>query len=1173
MEGRNKMLKEEMEMRIAICDDEKIALEQTCNIVKDVFDEMHLKYFIDVYMDANELLQNKDQYDIVFLDIELKDSDKNGVWVAKMIKRYYPESIIIFTTNYEEYIDEVIEKYAFRYWSKPIDRYRLKKSIAPILEKMQTIKVEIQYPSNYDFTIDNEQNDLNTIRREALDGKSGYIDFNSVDKTLYVTAQCTGENTERNFVVGSLVTFTNGLADIYGANKVYYTRYYRDITINDWFHDYIFKATNLGIVSGTDENKFEPNNTITLAQLFRMMFESAKVDGILTADDNPTTYWAYPYMKKASELGFKTIDDQDIDVSINKLDKLITIGETKVSRGEAAKYICQLFFDQRKEVNVPTLLYDKVENIENERKNAYKNFIDVSGNKNENYIYKLYMNNILNGQDKNTMAPDADIRRSEICTILIKCLFDMDENIPVIIANIEENTEAVPVDVYMTTDERIIKNISFNNNNKAAFNIHIEDDEEYEVAIDGGTEATIQGEMDCIEGTGTFTPETTQKGNFVYTIRGPGVFQLNLVRTGIDIINLKITNISTQSQVIPLNQVITQDMINRNKLSFTAEKNGCYIINVTPGTTFNLTDQAGRKVEEYYTELYRGFNSNVPQFITQKMRGVNRELNYIDSNGNKTSLTEECACYKYYLEKGTTITIDNISNNEYKLQVDEPQDGDIVFHQHENEGEYFIYSDAPEAITDNTLADYAPYAFIREEHLGKGKYTFMSWHLNYSSEDVTMDVQLYSENAKIKVNAIGINAPQIDRWDSDWTSPQAILNMEYFKCEKIFKVKTNEYDNRLYGRIDEGYYTLNSAEGNSVWLQDIYNKKIYNNGYNKNILEYPRLPKYNDDQMPFYIIFEFEVLEGEVVLNQMAYNNRENIMSIGENNAPYIGEGAFKGISNTPNEVISDFSYEIKGDEKYIPVRTFNLNNPLGYKSVFWESNVNPQQDATPNVNIPGIEDGNGNLYKYRVRDIATETELLKFRYVDNSKKDRYDYDTDDNVWYFDEFHDRNYSADSSIVGDVPNRLIATEAALNRYDGENERNKLPIANYSVIETYNIKLKNSTESTKTIEFILDSESCEFLYLENLHKKPVMLSKGSHTRAQVMYYIVLEPNQEIEYKMKTGLFTANDGSMRNCFKIYEGEKDYGEIVGQDGEKHPVHIVNNLHDYDDDWNYPRQ
>lgn len=136
-------MREEIQMRIAICDDEKIALDQTHNIVKRVFDDMHLKYFIDVYTDPEELLQNKNQYDVVFLDIELKNADKNGVWAAKVIKRYSPDSVIIFTTNHEEYIDEVIEKYAFRYWSKPIDAYRLKKSIIPILERMQTIKVEI----------------------------------------------------------------------------------------------------------------------------------------------------------------------------------------------------------------------------------------------------------------------------------------------------------------------------------------------------------------------------------------------------------------------------------------------------------------------------------------------------------------------------------------------------------------------------------------------------------------------------------------------------------------------------------------------------------------------------------------------------------------------------------------------------------------------------------------------------------------------------------------------------------------------------------------------------------------------------------------------------------------------------------------------------------------------
>ncbi len=87
--------------------------------------------------------------------------------------------------------------------------------------------------------------------------------------------------------------------------------------------------------------------------------------------------------------------------------------------------------------------------------------------------------------------------------------------------------------------------------------------------------------------------------------------------------------------------------------------------------------------------------------------------------------------------------------------------------------------------------------------------------------------------------------------------------------KKFFKVKTNEYDNRLYGRIDEGYYTLNSAEGNSVWLQDIYNKKKYIiMDIIKNILEYPRLPKYNDDQMPFYIIFELKFWRAKLFLTK-----------------------------------------------------------------------------------------------------------------------------------------------------------------------------------------------------------------------------------------------------------------------------------------------------------------
>lgn len=145
--------------------------------------------------------------------------------------------------------------------------------------------------------------------------------------------------------------------------RLYYTRYYSDIDVSHWAHDYVFQATNLEIVSGTDENKFEPDKKVTLAQLFRMIFETAKISGI-DIEGNTTDYWAYPYMLKAEELGLIEIE--------NNLDEIKNIGDATVNRGQAAKYICQIFYDNRDKVNVPTLLYDNVDNIENYRSTMFK---------------------------------------------------------------------------------------------------------------------------------------------------------------------------------------------------------------------------------------------------------------------------------------------------------------------------------------------------------------------------------------------------------------------------------------------------------------------------------------------------------------------------------------------------------------------------------------------------------------------------------------------------------------------------------------------------------------------------------------------------------------------------------------------------------------------------------
>ena len=408
--------------------------------------ENELRYFVHAEnTEFGELPQDfKNVWDGIFAD--LADNDKiiaqSNITsiISKNMKRRFPV-VIKYGTTWEivyEYDSDIEENSTTLSYNEDknisysdIDavfntyEYLMStvNSASNLYEKVSrtssAIIIEIQYPSDYNFEINDSNNENNTIRREALDGKTGYIDFNSTDKTLYVTAQCTGENTERNFVVGSLATFTDGIADVYGTNKVYYTRYYSDIDVSHWAHDYVFQATNLEIVSGTDENKFEPDKKVTLAQLFRMIFETAKISGI-DIEGNTTDYWAYPYMLKAEELGLIEIE--------NNLDEIKNIGDATVNRGQAAKYICQIFYDNRDKVNVPTLLYDNVDNIENYRSTMFKGLgIDNTTDAGK-AVYKLYMSGVMNGYDSSNMGINDNLTRAQICTMLIKCLFDMDEN-------------------------------------------------------------------------------------------------------------------------------------------------------------------------------------------------------------------------------------------------------------------------------------------------------------------------------------------------------------------------------------------------------------------------------------------------------------------------------------------------------------------------------------------------------------------------------------------------------------------------------------------------------------------------------------------------------------------------------------------------------------------------
>ena len=113
-------------IKIAVCDDEKNVRAYISSLVK----KQNTECEITEYSSADEYLAENCEHDIIFLDIEMKnstsdngDTDKNGMWLAKEIRSRDKEKqpIIIFVTGYEEYVYDAFDVDALQYLIKPID--------------------------------------------------------------------------------------------------------------------------------------------------------------------------------------------------------------------------------------------------------------------------------------------------------------------------------------------------------------------------------------------------------------------------------------------------------------------------------------------------------------------------------------------------------------------------------------------------------------------------------------------------------------------------------------------------------------------------------------------------------------------------------------------------------------------------------------------------------------------------------------------------------------------------------------------------------------------------------------------------------------------------------------------------------------------------------------------
>ncbi len=109
-------------LKIAICDDEKVFVEETKEKIESYLEFAHsdLTYQINRFCSGEDLIASMEEntFDIIFLDIMMDGI--NGIETAKKIAPISPETMIVFISSSKEYALDAYEVNAFYYLTKPL---------------------------------------------------------------------------------------------------------------------------------------------------------------------------------------------------------------------------------------------------------------------------------------------------------------------------------------------------------------------------------------------------------------------------------------------------------------------------------------------------------------------------------------------------------------------------------------------------------------------------------------------------------------------------------------------------------------------------------------------------------------------------------------------------------------------------------------------------------------------------------------------------------------------------------------------------------------------------------------------------------------------------------------------------------------------------------------------
>lgn len=138
-----------MLLKIAICDDQKIHRL----IIRDKLDDFAISNNVDYELDelcsSRELLNIKNDYDILFLDVQLENG-VNSIEIGKQLVKDGLDTMIILITSFEQYAAEGYHLHAHRYLLKPIVQEKFNEAILSCIEEFKRKNSKITVKCGYE---------------------------------------------------------------------------------------------------------------------------------------------------------------------------------------------------------------------------------------------------------------------------------------------------------------------------------------------------------------------------------------------------------------------------------------------------------------------------------------------------------------------------------------------------------------------------------------------------------------------------------------------------------------------------------------------------------------------------------------------------------------------------------------------------------------------------------------------------------------------------------------------------------------------------------------------------------------------------------------------------------------------------------------------------------------